>query len=37
MYMKDCYKETSFLKYWDKNNLYEWPMSQTSTNSFKWF
>ena len=37
--MKDYYKNkgTSYLKYWDINNLYGWVMSQKlSLKSFKW-
>ena len=30
-------KESSYLKYWDVNNLYCWEMSQNLTvNDFKW-
>ena len=30
-------KESSYLKYWIANNLYEWAMSQKSpVNDFKW-
>ena len=38
-YMKDYNKnkESSYLKYWDKNNLYDWAMSQKlQVNDFKW-
>ena len=38
-YMKDYYKikESSYLKYWDANNLYDWAMSQElPVNNFKW-
>ena len=38
-YMKhyDKNKESSYLKYWDVNNLYVWVMSQKSTvNEFEW-
>ena len=38
-YMKDHYKikESSYLKYWDANNLYDWAMSQElPVNNFKW-
>ena len=37
--MKDHYKnkETSYLKYWDINNLYGWEMSQKlPVNNFQW-
>ena len=30
-------KETSYLKYWDINNLYGWEMSQKlPVNNFQW-
>ena len=33
----DKNKETSYLKYWDLNNLYGWVMSQKLLlNGFKW-
>ena len=38
-YMKgyDKHKESSYLKYWDVNNLNGWAMSQKfPVNSFKW-
>ena len=38
-YMKnyDTNKDSSYLKYWDKNNLYGWVMSQKlPVNDFKW-
>ena len=38
-YMKDYdkNKEQSYLKYWDKNNLYGWTMSQRlPVNGFEW-
>ena len=38
-YMKDYdkNKESSYLKYWDGNNLYGWAMSQKLlVNNFKW-
>ena len=38
-YMKDYEKskESSYLKYWDLNNLYGWAMSQKlPVNSFEW-
>ena len=38
-YMKDYdkNKESSYLKYWDGNNLYGWVMSQKlPVNNFKW-
>ena len=38
-YMEDYgnNKETSYLKYWDINNLYSWEMSQKlPVNDFKW-
>ena len=38
-YMKnyDKNKESSYLKYWDVNNIYGWAMSQTlPVNGFKW-
>ena len=38
-YMKnyDKNKESSYLKYWDVNNLYDWAMSQKlHVNDFKW-
>ena len=37
--MKDCdkYKESSYLKYWDVNNLYGLTISQIlPVNGFKW-
>ena len=38
-YMKDYDKneESSYLNYWDENNLYEWEMSQKLlVDGFKW-
>ena len=38
-YMKDCEKnkESSYLQYWDVNNLYGWAMSQKlPAKNFKW-
>ena len=38
-YMKyyDKNKESSYLQYWDLNNLYGWAMSQNiSVNNFEW-
>ena len=33
----DKNKESSYLKYWDVNNLYDWAMSQKlHVNDFKW-
>ena len=30
-------KESSYLRYWDLNNLYRWPISQKfPVNDFKW-
>ena len=30
-------KESSYLRYWDVNNLYHWKMSQKfPVNNFKW-
>ena len=37
--MKDCEKnkESSYLKYWNVNNLYGWSISQNlSVNGFEW-
>ena len=39
-YMKDYFKnkESSYLKYWDVNNLYGWAMLQMlPVNGFEWF
>ena len=36
-YMKDKNKESSYIQYWDVNNLYGWAMPQKlPVNSFKW-
>ena len=38
-YMKDCEKnkESSYLTYWNVNNLYGWSISQNlSVNGFEW-
>ena len=38
-YMKDHdkKKQSSYLKYWDTNNLYDWTMSQKlSVHNFEW-
>ena len=38
-YMKDCdkNKESSYLKYWDVNNLHGWAISQKlPVNIFEW-
>ena len=33
----DKNKESLYLKYWDVNNLYRWPMSQKlPVNDFQW-
>ena len=36
-YMKNYYKESSYLKYWDINNLYGWTVLQKlPANKFEW-
>ena len=38
-YMKDYdkNKESSYIQYWDVNNLYDWPMLQKlPVNNFEW-